>query len=129
MAQMESFEVRKIYLQNIFRKYREELFDIPELRFPGFDIDKGECPQWVDVWVEDRESLYEYLLVRNVGTRKFWFPLHTQAPYRNEINDYPGSDAVSAHGLWLSSALSLSMDDIENVCGFIREWSQKRNSK
>lgn len=126
LAQLESFGARIQHLRQIFSIYQEYLTDVPGIGLPGFDIQGGECPQWVDALVDNRDSLYSYLLARGIETRKFWFPLHTQAPYRGPSDEsFPASMQVSANGIWLPSALSLTEEDVKLVCYTILEWSSQ----
>jgi perosamine synthetase len=125
LAQLTTLAERQEHLRRIFCLYREGLGDVPQVRLPGFDLQGGECPQWIDAIVDDRDGLYEYLLAHKVQTRKFWFPLHTQVPYRAEHERFPASLRVSAHALWLPSALSLTSKEIQLVCQYIRTWSRQ----
>lgn len=126
LAQLRRFEARQEHLRCVYRKYRAELDAVPQLRFPGFDISGGECPQWVDVLVEGRDSLHDFLLEREIQSRKFWFPIHTQKPYRLSDRDFEHSIAISQNALWLPSALSLTDRNLTDVCDAIRLWAGRR---
>lgn len=125
LAQLESFSARQKHLSHLFCIYRDYLADIPFVRLPRFDIEGGECPQWIDAMVDNRDSLHDYLLARNIQTRKFWFPVHTQAPYKADDGRFPVSLQVSAKGLWLPSSLSLTVEELEMVCRCINDWSRQ----
>ena len=88
--------------------------------FP-FRIDHGELPQWVDAWSDERDALVDALARRGAGCRRFWFPLHTQAPYRQSDDRFPVSTAMARRAFWLPSALTLSDQDVADVCGWIHE--------
>jgi perosamine synthetase len=123
LAQLEDFERRRQHLRKVYAAYRQ-VEDIPQLRLPGFNIETGECPQWVDALVEGRDSLHDFLLECGIETRKFWHPLHTQAPYASTPQGFENSTSSSRSGLWLPSALTLRDDDLAMVCDRIREWAR-----
>ena len=124
LAQLESFAVRQEHQRHIFRLYQELLSGVARVRLPGFNLERGECPLWVDALVEDRDGLHDYLLARHIHTRKFWYPLHTQPPYRCADQQFPMSMQVSSGALWLPSALTLTDDDVSFVCQHIRGWAK-----
>jgi perosamine synthetase len=128
LAQLDALEPRAARLKEIYRLYREGLASVPGVTLPGFDVDGGESPQWVDVLVERRDALVDYLLARNIFTRPFWFPIHTQEPYRRADDGFPNAMRVSPQALWLPSALSLSDDDVRTVCRQIREFYKVKSA-
>ena len=128
LAQLEQFERRRTHLRALYRAYAERLAAIERIRLFGFDVDAGSCPQWIDADVDDRDGLHDYLLARNIHTRKFWYPIHTQTPYRQSDERFGGSVYVSNRGLWLPSALSLTTSDVNRVCDHIRDWSRTLGS-
>ncbi len=125
LAQLQTIEERKIKLQRQFEIYSKNILANEFLRFPGFDLKGGEFPQWTDVYAQDRNGLDSFLESQNAHCRRFWHPLHTQAPYRRSSSDFPGSTAVSNHGLWLPSSLDLTEDDLLHICDLVNEWAQK----
>ena len=78
LAQLGYLERRMARLKQIYRTYAHALNGLEGITLPGFNLDEGESPQWVDAIVERRDELDGYLLERNVHCRRFWFPLHTQ---------------------------------------------------
>lgn len=126
LAQLEDLPVRLEHLRRLYRAYRDALADQPRVRVLGFDLAAGECPQWIDAIVDDRDSLHDYLLAHNVYTRKYWFPVHRQPPYRCADDSFPNSMRASYRGLWLPSALTLTPDDVGGVCQLIHSWAAAR---
>jgi perosamine synthetase len=120
LGQLNYLQERLERARRTYRQYAAGLSGVPGITLPGFDIDKGECPQWTDALVERRDGLDRYLLSRDIHCRRFWFPLHTQAPYRQPDEAFPNSTAVSRQALWLPSAFSLTDADVERVCSQIR---------
>ena len=98
--------------------YRSELDGVPEVTF--LETDTSETAPWfVDILVPDSGGLHAHLRELGVGSRPFYPPVHTQAPYCMEAA-YPVADAVSRNGLWLPSAFSLDDEAIRYVCGAVR---------
>jgi perosamine synthetase len=120
LGQLNYLEDRLERARLIYRGYAEGLAGVPGIVLPGFDLENGECPQWTDALVERRDALDAHLLSLDIHCRRFWFPLHTQAPYRQPDQAFPNSTAVSRQALWLPSAFSLTDDDVATVCAAIR---------
>jgi dTDP-4-amino-4,6-dideoxygalactose transaminase len=87
-----------------------------------FDVDAGETPLWTDALVERRDELDKFLNARGAHCRRFWFPLHTQGPYRLPDDGFPNGTRVAPHALWLPSAFTLTDDDVRTVCAHIEEF-------
>jgi len=120
LGQLHYLETRLERARQIYRTYARNLQDLPGFTLPGFDVEGGETPQWTDALVERRDELDRYLLSREIHCRRFWFPLHTQAPYRQSDDAFPNSTAASRQALWLPSAFSLTDAQVETVCREIR---------
>jgi len=116
IAQLARLDARVERLAALYRAYRRGLSGVKQIRLLPFDVDNGETPQWVDALVEDRDRLVEYLLQGDMHCRPFWFPIHTQQPYRAPDDRFPNATRVAGQALWLPSALSLTDDDVEAVC-------------
>lgn len=120
LAQLEKLDTRVARLKAIYRSYRDRLRGVAGLRLPGFDLDGGECPQWVDAVVEDRSRLCRQFDAAGIGYRRFWLPLHHQAPYHTSDERFPNAVWLSTRALWLPSAFSLSDEDIVTVCAEVQ---------
>ena len=88
----------------------------------GFECEKGEIPLWTDALVKNRDELVEYLNNLNIECRKFWYPLHTQKPYKSPDAMFPVATKMSSLALWLPSALNLNDKDILFVAKKIRKF-------
>jgi len=120
IAQLDKLVPRTNRMKQTYLQYVEGLKDIEELTLFPFQVEKGEIPQWVDALTQRRDELMEYLEKRNIFCRKFWFPLHTQKPYRLPDEKFPHSTHLAAKSFWLPSSFLLSDADIEQVCHHIR---------
>ena len=122
LAQLGYLSARVARQKRTYELYARGLAGVAGVRLPGFDIAGGEVPQWVDAVVDRRDSLDQQLLAKGMHCRRFWFPLHTQAPYRRQDSEFPGSMSVGPKAMWLPSAFTLSDADVDAVVGAVREF-------
>lgn len=120
LGQMQDIHARLSKLKLIYKTYERELSGVSGITLFPFDVEAGESPQWIDAYVDNRESLAECFDAHNIGFRKFWFPLHRQLPYKQPDDEFPVASLCSEHCLWLPSSLLLTEDDIREVCQLIR---------
>lgn len=120
LAQLEDFSERIHHQQQLYQWYTMHLPQDERLRLGHFAAEN--VPQWIDIWVDGRDALYDYLIEHNIQPRKFWFPLHTQAPYQQSDKAFPNSTAVGQSVMWLPSALTMTEGDVIRVCSVIAEW-------
>jgi perosamine synthetase len=128
LAQLARLDARIERLAAIYREYRRGLAGIEQVQLLPFDVNHGESPQWVDALVENRDGLVERLASLDIHCRPFWFPVHTQQPYRRPDEGFPNAMRVLPRALWLPSALSLSDDDVGTVCQRIREFYKGKSA-
>lgn len=86
----------------------------------------NETPWFMEIHVENRDRLHEELKKRNIGSRKMYPALHTQACYDLRENVQEGfkpenSVAYSEHSLWLPSSIDLEFKDIEFIANNVLE--------
>jgi perosamine synthetase len=122
MAQLTYLETRLARQRQIYAEYASGLKGVPGITLPGFLLDQGETPQWTDALCDRRDELDGHLRAANIHTRRFWFPLHTQAPYRLSDEAFSNTTRACKRALWLSSSFTLTTDDISTVCKHIREF-------
>jgi perosamine synthetase len=128
LGQLERLAARVERLKRIYQCYAQEFAELPGIALPGFRIDSDESPQWVDVLVEERDALHDYLLAQGIHCRRFWFPLHTQAPYRQPDDRFPNSTRLGPRAMWLPSAFTLTERDVRHICRAIRGFLIERSS-
>jgi perosamine synthetase len=126
LAQLEQLPRRMLRLQETYRTYSARLAGVAGLRLLPFDVDDGACPQWVDTLVEQRAALDGYLRAQDIHCRPFWFPLHTQPPYRQPDALFPTAARLGPQALWLPSAFTLERSELETVCTQIRRFLEAR---
>lgn len=122
LGQLEVLDERMTRLQRHYELYAQGLEGIEGVKVIGFDRNRGESPQWVDVLVEDRKELVKYLADHDIDCRCFWHPLHSQKPYRRDEESFVNSSELAAKALWLPSAFTLTDKDIQVVCEHIHKY-------
>lgn len=125
LGQLRVLQKRQRRQKEIYSLYSQHLKNVDGIRILPFDIDGGEIPLWTDALVDQRDKLVDYLSKYNIDCRKFWFPIHTQTPYRLSDKRFPDSLHVSLHAVWLPSAFSLENEDILKVCHLIKKFLSK----
>ena len=126
LGQLTSLDSRLRRMKEIYALYQQYLGDIKEISLFKFDISNGESPQWIDAIVEDRDRLDEYLVRKGIHCRKYWYPLHTQKPYRQSDERFPVSSRLSNKAIWFPSAFTLTDDDIRYVSSHIKGYYRSK---
>ena len=116
LAQLTVLDERLDRQRRIYAIYAKALAGLPGIRLPGFDLARGETPLWTDAVVDRRDDLDRWLSDRAMGCRRFWFTLHTQAPYLRDDAEFPIATRIAPKALWLPSAFTISDDDVATVC-------------
>jgi perosamine synthetase len=122
LAQLKDLPRRVDRMRSIHRGYRDGLLGVGGISVIPFHVEQGELPQWTDVLVDQRDALYDHLVSQGIRGRRYWHPIHTQAPYRMPSQQFPNSSKQIPHALWLPSAFTLSDDDIAAVCAEIQSF-------
>jgi len=125
LGQLHYLRSRLERMKKNYSLYSGELKGLQGISLFHFRLDEGEIPQWTDAVVEERDGLDAYLEANNIDCRRYWFPIHTQKPYRGNDNEFPNSLRLSAKALWLPSAFTLTDSDIQEVCFHIRKFMGK----
>jgi perosamine synthetase len=124
LAQLARLDERLERQRRTYLAYEAALEGVDGIVLPGFDIAGGECPQWTDAVVERRDELDRYLADHGAGCRRFWFPLHSQVPYRRPDSDFPIATSVGPKAIWLTSAFTLTDEEVARVCDLIRNFAR-----
>jgi len=122
LGQLAYLEKRVERQKRNYKLYAEKLKDLDGISLFHFDLEGGEVPQWTDAIVEDRDSLDRHLQSKGIDCRRFWFPVHTQKPYKQPDDKFPNSTMIAPKSIWLPSAFTLSDLDIETVCSEIKNF-------
>ena len=122
LAQLKDLPRRADRMRKIYQGYRDGLRGVAGIAVIPFHIEEGELPQWTDVLADQRDALYDHLASHGIRGRRFWHPLHTQAPYRRPSQEFPNSTREIPHAMWLPSAFVLSDEEVAAVCAEIRSF-------
>lgn len=120
LAQIERIEARLAQAAKRDAWYRELLGQVEGLEFPDYDSQKGEVRQWTDILVDKRATVEAALKQKSIGSRNFWFPLHTQDSYAGLGSDFPRAVSISSRGLWLPSYFGLTQSEAEQTAETIK---------
>jgi perosamine synthetase len=120
LEQMKKLSWRVNRKKEIFTRYAKNLKSVNEIKF--FDQDLTFTTPWfIDVLVEQRDSLQTFLKNNNLGTRVMYPPINKQIAYSVD-GEHIISNLVGEKGLWLPSAAQLSDDDIDFITEKIIEF-------
>ncbi len=122
MGQFKKLEDRKKLLREQFNKYKENLSKIKQISF--FECKDEEIPLWVDIIVENREELIEFLKSQEIYPRACWPALNMNPPYKNQNNENEFSNSIylSQNILWLPNGPAISNEHIDFICSKIKEF-------
>lgn len=129
LGQLHYLEDRLARQRRIYELYRDGLRDVSGIEVLPFDVKNGACPQWTDALCDRRDELEAHLRANGAGSRKFWFPLHTQAPYRLADDAFPNAIAATKRALWLPSAFQLTDEQVNDVVRMIRTFYSGEKSR
>ncbi|MFC2138803.1 DegT/DnrJ/EryC1/StrS family aminotransferase [Bacteroidota bacterium] len=113
IEQMKKLQLRIDRKKNIYIKYKEDLLNLKQVMFFNQDLE-NTTPWFIDVLVENRKELIEYLKERGIGSRVMYPPINKQLAY-NVPRDYPVSNLIEENGLWLPSASQLTKEEITHI--------------
>ncbi len=76
--------------------------------------DQDYVPWFIEYKSNDIKGLHEYLKFKEIETRLFYPPIHTQKIYKQE-NKFPIATEFSHTTLWLPSSLDLTKQDVKYI--------------
>ena len=129
LAQLEKIESTIIKKINIGNQYIEELKHIDKLQLPLKSTRYSSNIFWVfgiifKSSLGNINHISEKLFDMGIGNRPFFYPLHLQPVLKNykyKISDkLTNSEYLYKHGLYLPSSISLSQNDVTNICNIIK---------
>jgi perosamine synthetase len=104
--------------------YKELLSSIEDITFPVVDNRCEHMPFRHNILVPDPEALSKHLADNDIGSLRFFHPLHRQDCYKKEYShlQFPNTELIYEHGLSLPSSVKLTRFDIEKICEVIRRY-------
>lgn len=126
IAQLRKIDDRIKFKRWLFDLYKNFLSDVSQIKFLETDLTQT-TPWFVDIMVNNRNSLMKYLKEKGIDTRPVYPALHTQHAYNGSsdvkfTNSYRESERVAKKCLWLPSSFTLKEEDIRYICNVIREY-------
>ena len=116
IEQMKKMDYRVNRMREIYNLYYTELNNIVEMR-PV--LNDEWMPWFVDIFTEKREELVAFLKKHKIATRPVYGEINKTQVYYNEAL-FVNSNYVSTHGLFLPSYITISDEDIKQVCKLIK---------
>jgi len=106
--------------------YKRLLIGVSQVEFP-VDTKVGKrVPFRINILVDDPKALGDFLAKKNVGIRRFFYPLYRQPCFNKtnsrKLRSYKNSDKIFSRGLSLPSGVGLTQKQIKYVCGSIKEY-------
>ena len=121
IEQLKKIKKRVEIKRNLYRKYYDSLSDIKNIEIITGNL-LDITPWFMDIYVEDRLGLKQYLSDNNIGTRVI-YPLICDQPIYSEIaGDFPMARKYSDKGLWLPSSVTLTDEDVRYICKKIKDF-------
>jgi perosamine synthetase len=124
LAQVEKIEEYiEIKRQNA-KKYNEKLGSLSSISLPP-EMDWAKNVYWLySILVDNiqRDEFTTRLREKEIDTRPFFYPMHTQPPYADLSNEkLEVAEDIAKRGVSLPSATTLKDDEIEYICKIIAE--------
>lgn len=120
IEQMKKLPERVEKKKELGKIYAKELSNLSEVNL--IETDYNNTPPWFyDILCERREELQQYLKEQGVGSRPFYPALHAEPAYGYK-GEYPNTEYIAKHGLWLPSSVALSVDEVAYVCDQIKKF-------
>lgn len=123
-GQMEVLEKRVRARRQNFEFYKENLSGLPEIEFVN-EPDGSYSNRWLSCILtpsfEMREKIRIALENENIESRPLWKPMHLQPVFEKCLSFVNGvSEDLFNRGLCLPSGSSLEVEDMERICGIIK---------
>lgn len=122
IEQMKKLAWRVSRKKEIYQRYQDVLGDVSGVSFVPTDLSQT-TPWFVDVYVDNPDSLQAYLKEQGIGTRRVYPAVHTQKIYQRAYGgrQFLVSDKFARRGLWLPSSSKLTNEEIDAVAEAIKK--------
>ena len=124
IVQLERFGVNAKIRRDNIERYLKNLKGVGDLILPNDSIE----PNWLamPLQTENRLELLTFLEEQNIQTRVTFAGNVTRHPvYREYLEDFENSDIIMKNGFLLGAHHGMSLDDVDYVCGKIKEFFNK----
>jgi len=123
LSELKHIENRSVKKKQIYSEYYYQLKDLfveGTIKFIETDL-RYTVPWFVDIYVENRIGLSNYLKHNGIATRPVYTALH-KLKYINKKGDFPVANYHGGRGLWLPCSLNITTNEIKKVCDIIKEY-------
>lgn len=115
IEQMKKLDYRVERKKQMGKLYYDLLSDIDDIECIKTDFN-NTSPWFFDILTKHRDELSDYLKTKNIGTRVFYPPLHSEPVYNYKELNFPITEEISSKGIWLPSSIVLTDDQIRYIC-------------
>ena len=123
LPQLKNIKQRVAILKNHYKFYKKHLIQNKKFKLIGFNLKKGECPLWTDIYCSKRNKLFKFLRKQGINCRYFWHPINTCMPYKQSFTNLKNSKILNRKLMWLPSSLNLSKKDLTKICNKINQFN------
>ena len=116
LEQLKFIQDRIKIKKHIYKQYQANLGNLMH--------DHHFTPWMVDMYTDKRDELHEFLKGEKIETRKMYPVIPHQDCYR-ELRSFPVSQEFAYKGLWLPSSLDLTGNEVNEICGKVKEFLGK----
>lgn len=127
LAQLEYLPGRAKRASEIQKFYQEEFKSLEGLKILPFE--KEDQPLWTDALSDQRDDICLALEKTGYECRKFWYPLHTQAPYQTNESLLQTATHLGPKAFWLPSHFLLTDSDLEKISESVKTFFKHRDRK
>lgn len=124
LVQLEKFKDFAQIRRNNIKRYLENLKDVEEIILPDDSIE----PNWlaIPLQTERRLELLTFLEDNNIQTRVTFAGNVTRHPiYREYLHPFENADIIMKNGFLLGAHHGMTIEDVDYVCGKIKEFFNK----
>lgn len=125
LAQLDKLDEIVRRKNEIYAFYNARLADIDGVEMHRYGPDVSPVPWFTNIYVDDAGALSEFLGAKDIGSRRYFYPLHRQPCYADgpvRLGDCPQSDWAYDHGLSLPSTVTLTEAELGRVCAVVEEY-------
>ena len=106
----------------IYKMYQNGLYDMGWIKLIPVNVENGEIPLYIEVMVEKRERLIEYLKSKKIQTRPI-YPDLDSARYLQSDEMFPNSQIFGKKGLILPCGPDQSLKNVERVLTALQSYN------
>lgn len=125
LAQLEKLPEIIRRKQRIHDAYRAAIGGRQNLTFGAHREGIAPVHWFTNVFADDAEALADYMTAREIGTRRFFYPLHRQPCYTDQVgraDAYPVTEMLFRTGLSMPSSATLTEPEIATVAAALSEF-------